>query len=200
MTGPYEWNPMPHIVSVRCPDCGAQAKFEFAEGRRIELRKDIAYFQTSKDFDYATVRDYGGGNCHVAVYYHGLGRRALGSINDLPDGYTQDDWQHSRYLMRSHDSHTGAISCAKCGLQITHHLDWPTDAFFQIEFWGNVLWAFDRESASELLTYIASEDRTRQNFVYKSFLMEIPTVFLTRKARETVVKKLAAVLAKGMTS
>lgn len=35
MTGPYDWNPMPHTVDTRCPTCGEAAVFEFAEVVRI---------------------------------------------------------------------------------------------------------------------------------------------------------------------
>lgn len=197
MTGPYEWNPMPHVLDVGCPGCGAHAKFEFAEDARIHLRKDIAYFQDSKDFDYVKTEDLGGGFCHIALYFHGLGRRDLAAIDDLPDGYSLADWQHNQYWMRSHDGRTGAISCAACGLNRKHDLVWPNDAFFQIEYRGSILWAFNRDSASELQTYIESEDRNRQNFTYSNFLMKIPTVFLTKKARGAVVRKLTAVLRKG---
>ena len=188
---------MPHIVDAGCPDCGGHAKFEFAEDARIHLRKDIAYFQNSKEFDYFKAQEHDGGTFHKALYFHGLGRRDLAAIDDMPHGYSAADWQHSQYWMRSHDGRAGAILCDACGLNRKHDLDWPNDAFYQIEYRNSVLWAFNRDSASELLTYIESEDRTRQNFTYSNFLMKIPTVFLTKKARGTVAKRLTAVLRKG---
>jgi hypothetical protein len=35
MTGPCEWNPMPHVLDVNCPKCRGPAVFEFAEVVRI---------------------------------------------------------------------------------------------------------------------------------------------------------------------
>ena len=85
--------------------------------------------------------------------------------------------------------------CAKCGLNCKHELDWPGDAFFQIEYRNNILWAFDRDTAIVLLKYIASEDRDRHRYGHRMlFLMKVPSMFLSKKARETVVKKLSAVL------
>jgi hypothetical protein len=190
---------MPHVLDVGCPDCGGHAKFEFAEAARIHLSKDLAYFRNSKEFDYFKVQEPAGGFCHIALYFHRLGRRDLAVIDDLPEGYSPEDWQHSQYLMRSHDAGTGAVSCAACGLKGKHDLDWPNDALFQIEYRGSVLWAFNRESACELLAFIESEDRTRNNFTYSNFLMKVPTVFLARKAREAVVKRLTKVLSNGQT-
>ena len=194
MTGPYELNPMPYVLDVRCPDCGGHAKFEFAESADIHLRKDITYFQNSKDFEYVREQSSSGQTQHTALYFHRLGRRELSAIGDLPQGYSAGDWEHSKYLRMASFCHTGAILCAKCGLNCKHELDWPGDAFFQIEYRNNVLWAFDRDIASELLEYIASQDRDRHRFRHHLFLMKIPSVFLSKKARETVVKKLAAVL------
>lgn len=188
---------MPHVLDVSCTDCGGHAQFEFAEASIIHLRKDIAYFRNSREFDYLKAQDNAGSFHHIALYFHGLGRRDLAAIDDLPDGYSPDDWQHSRYLMRSHDSSTGAISCAACGLSSRHDLDWPNDAFFQIEYRNGILWAFNRDSANELLAYIGSEDRSRDNFTYRHFLMKIPAAFLISKAREAVVKKLKTALRKG---
>ena len=51
MTGNYVWNPMPHIVDVRCPECGGYAEFEFAEMVRIKLKKDVEFFKKSKLFE-----------------------------------------------------------------------------------------------------------------------------------------------------
>ena len=94
------------------------------------------------------------------------------------------------------DGRAGAISCDACGLNRKHDLDWPNDAFYQIEYRNSVLWAFNRDSASELLTYIESETESGKTSV-QQLPDEIPAEFLTRKARGTVVKRLTAVLRKG---
>jgi hypothetical protein len=48
MTGTYDWNPIPHIVEIRCPECGNGAVFEFAEVVRIALKKDVEFFKRNR--------------------------------------------------------------------------------------------------------------------------------------------------------
>lgn len=193
MTGPYEWNPMPHVLEVNCPKCGAPAVFEFAEVVRIQRREDIPYFENSSLFEYCKFQG-SGGRWHGAVYYALLHGPPGGTITNLPAGYSPSDWNHSRYLYRSHGTDVGAVACDACGLRTRHNLQWPSDARFQIDYRGQVLWAFHRESAQELRRYIASNDRNRENYRWEAFLRHVPTEFLTAKARETVVKRLDRIL------
>jgi hypothetical protein len=65
---------------------------------------------------------------------------------------------------------------------------------FQIDYRGQVLWAYHRESAQELRSYIASEDRSREGYRWECFLWHIPTAFLTAKARDAVVERLDRIL------
>ena len=194
MTEAYEWNPMPHCLAVVCPDCGSEARFEFAEVVRIKLRKDVGYFEQSKDFEVARTTDYGGGYCNVAIYFHGLKQSGLSALQDLPEGYEPKDWEHSQYLLRSTAQDLGAIVCTSCGMRRKHVLNWPGDAYFKIDHKQGVLWAFDREHASELLRYVRSADRDRGNFRYRASLMKVPTRFLTAKARDSVAKALDRIL------
>jgi hypothetical protein len=195
MTGTYEWNPMPHVVDVRCPKCGGPALFEFAEVVRIQRRDDIPFFETSSLFRYCMFEGASGsGRWHGALYYALLHGPAETTISELPAGYSPSDWKHSKYLYRSHGLDEGAVACGACGLRQRHALNWPTDARFQIEHRGQVLWAYNRESAQELRRYIASEDRSRTGYRWGSFLLHVPTVFLTAKARAAVVKQLDRIL------
>ncbi len=194
MTESYEWNPMPHCLAVVCPDCGSEAKFELAEIRRINLRKDVEYFKKSKDFEFARTTDYGGGFCNVAIYFHGLKQSALSALQDLPEGYEPGDWEHSPYLYRTPGHDLGTIVCNSCHMRRKHVLNWPDDAYFKIDHKNGVLWAFDREYASELLRYIRSEDRDRGKFRHRASLMKVPTKFLTAKVRESVARALDRIL------
>lgn len=194
MTGPYEWNPMPHVLDVRCPTCRNPAAFEFAEIVRIQRRDDVRYFQDSSWFEYRMFDGGVQGRWHGAVYYALLHGPPESTIRNLPPGYSPADWQHSPYLYRSHGTDEGAVACNVCGLRARHGLDWPNDAWFQIEYRGQVLWAFHRESAEELRKYIASEDRSREGYRWALFLRHIPTPFLTAKAREAVVQRLDRLL------
>jgi len=56
MTAPYEWNSMPHVLDIRCPACGRQATFEFAEIVKIAEKKDVPFFQNHRLFEYRFFR------------------------------------------------------------------------------------------------------------------------------------------------
>lgn len=193
MTEAYDWNPMPHRVSIRCPDCGAPAEYEFAEIVRIKLAADVEFFQKSDAFEHQLFEDSCGGRWHGAVFYHGLRGSTLSMIRDLPEGYRPEDWEHSRYLLRSHGLDIGSVTCHACGCRKKHSLNWPDEAYFQIAYRGKVLWAFDRESATVLLDYIRSGIRQRDR-EWRAFLRHVPSHFLQKKAREEVTKKLGKLL------
>ena len=194
MTGPYEWNPMPHVLDVRCPKCQQPALFEFSEVVTIHRRDHIPYFEESSLFEY---RMFDGGACgrwHGAIYYSLLHGPPETTISSLPPGYSPSDWKHSRYLCRRHGTGDGAVACNGCGLRSRHYLEWPNEALFQIDYRGQVLWAFHEESAQELRNYIASDDRNREGYRWELFLRHVPTTFLTAKARDAVVKRLDRLL------
>ena len=193
MTEANDWNPMPHRVSIRCPDCGVPAEYEFAEVVRIRLAADVEFFQQSDAFEYQLFEDSCGGRWHGALFYHGLSGSTLSVIRDLPEGYSPEDWAHSRYLFRSRGLDIGSVTCHACGCRRKHYLRWPDEAYFQIDYKGKVLWAFDRESAWVLLDYVRSETRQRDS-KWKAFLLHIPSHFLKKKARDEVARKLAKLL------
>ncbi|MEQ9627217.1 MAG: hypothetical protein RLO02_03405 [Roseitalea porphyridii] len=193
MTEAYDWNPMPHRVSIRCPDCGALAEYEFAEVVRIRLAADVEYFQRSDAFEYQLFEDSNGSRWHGAVFYHGLRGSVSNAIRDLPEGYSPEDWNHSPYLYRSHGLDIGSVTCPACGCRKRHSLSWPDEAYFQIAYKGKALWAFDRESTRVLLDYVRSDTRQRDR-KWKAFLLHIPSHFLTKKARDEVSKKLGKLL------
>ena len=181
---------MPHVLAVACPNCRKEAKFEFAEGRWIKTNEDLAYFRRSRDFEVSRVWCNGWKN--IAVYHHGLDVRSLDAIEDLPEGYSPQMWRHSKYLSRSLRGDQGVIRCMSCGYLRKHVLDWPENAYFQIEHRGDVLWAFDRETAVVLRDYIASNMRSRRGQRYSGFLRKVPKQFLSAKARPVLGKKLTA--------
>ncbi len=191
---------MPHTLDVRCPSCGGRAFFEFAEAVRIRERKDIAFFQESNQFDYLRCKDSCGHYWHAAIYYAGLHGRTVESIRELPDGYAKSEFAHSRYLYRSAGPRLGSISCDRCHLYQRHKLDWPKDAYFQIEYKDDVLWAFNAESAVELFHYITSTNRTRDHYKWEAFLMKVPTKFLRRGARKTITKRLEKLIRPNTTA
>lgn len=195
MTGTYEWNPTPHRLDVACPTCQSSAEFEFAEVVRINLKTDVEFFQTCSSFEYQQFQDSCGHYWHGAVFFEGLHGCPRKAIHELPPGYSAKDWEHSRYLRSNRSYGLGSIRCAQCGLRGTHWLDWPDDAYYSIAYRGQVLWAFHRESALELQHYLLSTKRDVSHYRWASFLLHVPTIFKTHKARAAVAKQLQRLLA-----
>ena len=195
MTGTYDWNPMPHKVDIKCPSCGEHGFFEFAEVVKISLKKDVPFFEESDLFDYSPFKDSCGHKWHGAIYYASLHGGSTEAIRDLPEGYKPEDWNHSKYLTRNHGLDLGAFSCGSCQARKSYILQWPNDAYYSISFKGELLWAFNRESAVDLRDYIASSERKAEKYKWASFLLHIPTSFKKQNARDSVVKQINRVLA-----
>ena len=186
---------MPHIVEIRCPECGGGAIFEFAEVVRIALKKDVAFFKNNKLFEYMFLKDSNGSGWHAAFYFPRLYGSSTDVLRDLPAGYSSGFWNHSKYLYRAHGCDWGTADCRECGLRQKHILVWPNEALYQIEFRRRTLWAFDRESALAIRDYIASMHRKQAAFKWQSLLLHIPKQFLDAKARDEIVKRLNRLLA-----
>jgi len=195
MTGTYDWNPMPHKVDIKCPACAEHSVFEFAEVVKIALKKDVPFFEKSDLFEYYLFKDSCGHKWHGAAYYANLHGGSTAAIRDLPEGYAPENWNHSKYLTRNHGLDLGAFSCTHCQARKPYILQWPLDAFYFISYKGEVLWAFNRESAVELRDYIASNERKTELFKWSKFLLHIPTVFKKQNARDNIVKLINRVLA-----
>ncbi|TCK02592.1 hypothetical protein [Marinobacterium mangrovicola] len=195
MTGTYEWNPMPHILDIKCPWCGRHAVFEFGEVVRITLKKDIAFFEESDLFEYYQFKDSCGHKWHGAVFYANLHGGSTEAIHELPEGYKPENWNHSKYLTRSQGTDLGSVSCGHCHTRKPYILNWPYDAFYSINVKNKTLWAFNRESAVDLRDYIESTDRKTSKYRWASFLLHIPTTFKKHSVRDSVVKKINRLLA-----
>jgi len=193
MSEAYDWNPMPHKVDVRCEHCAGLAIFEFAEVVNIKLKKDVPFFKESSLFVYRLLPDGCGHQWHGAFFFSGL-HGSIKSITELPVGYSPEDWAHSKYLTRSPAFTLGSVSCKRCATNQMHALDWPSEAYYSIEYKNKQLWAFNRDSADELCRFINSHTRKEADFRWASFLLHIPTVFKSKKARESVVNKLNRLL------
>ena len=122
----------------------------------------------------------------------------MDAVDDLPEDYKPSDWHHSVSQGSPRRVDLGTLVCPACGKRRKHTLDWPQDAYYQIEHRGEVLWAFDRECASELLEYVKSSDRKREGYRYKLFLMKVPGVFLGQKVRGAISKKLQGLLSSSI--
>ncbi len=184
---------MPHRLDAKCPHCGQRAEFEFAEVCRIELKKDVDFFKNHPSLEYRQFQDSCGHYWHGALYYAGLHGDPTLALSDLPPGYEPANWNHSKYSYRGHD--IGSIRCGHCQLRKKHVLNWPADAYYSVSWRHNVLWAFHRESACDLYDYLQSKTRDTSKYRWGLFLLHVPTVFKTAKAREAVSAQLLRLLA-----
>lgn len=194
MTGPYDWNPMPHRLDVRCPKCGEPARFEFATAVRVKRTDEREFFERSSHFDCRTIGEGTRSRWVAALFHATLHGAPEQVIADLPPGYEPSHWRPPRNGHRCFGTDAGAVRCPSCGLGRRHTLRWPHDAHYQIEVRGHVLWAFHRESALELRQYIASDHRRREGFRWELMLRHVPGVFLSSKVRSTVVERLDRLL------
>ena len=188
MTGIYEYWSLPSKLNIRCPACQANADFEFARLAKIQLKKDVEYFQHHADFDYARFQDSCGGYWHAAFYYPNLSS-SIDQIQGLPEGYDSTSWSTCNSLQSR-----GGVTCETCGYRQEHELSWPNDAYYMVMYRQQALWAFHREAAIELYHYLSEALRDHKKYRYSFFLLHVPTVFKQKKARQHVTQQLQKLL------
>ena len=188
MTGIYEYWSLPSKLNIKCPACQAKADFEFAKLAKIQLKKDINYFQQHPDFGYMRFQDSCGAYWHAAFYYPNLSSE-IDQIQDLPEGYHATIWKRSSSMQSQ-----GGVICESCGYRQKHELSWPSDAYYVVMYKQRALWAFHREAAIELYHYLGDTLRDHNKYRYWFFLLHIPTIFKQKKARQHVTKQLHKLL------
>jgi hypothetical protein len=91
---------------------------------------------------------------------------------------------------------TGTLKCSKCHLVAETALTWPTDAYYQWNIRGYILWAWSTEHARALLGYLESTDRDPWRFSPYGFWMQtLPSEVTSAKRRDLVVKEISRTLA-----
>ncbi len=194
---PWYWLPMPHTISVSCPRCKSHSEFSFSVAQQIN-RKDRPYFEKSKNFKSDKVLSHSGWN-YIAWHDPGISKN-IDNIGDLPADYSPADFKpHPRYYTRN-NANRGVIKCHSCDYRRLHSLNWPEDAYFQIDYKNRTLWAFNREMGVLILNYLSSTERKKRiisttgHISQHAWLRKLPTVFQTKKATPNVVKKLEKIL------
>ncbi|KMT63733.1 hypothetical protein [Catenovulum maritimum] len=81
----------------------------------------------------------------------------------------------------------GLIQCGSCHKNIKHKLNWPSDAYWQWSVKGEILWAWDRSHANQILKYIEANIRPSRKCYSLKY---IPTHFLSSKVKSGVVKQM----------
>lgn len=195
-------------LAIKCPECAHEAAFHSASSVRISRKEHVPFFEKHKSFE--VVKPAFG--YRLARHFPGLSTPI--SEENLPDGYKPKNWfkryPHITDTERDEKGKTyvpGVVKCPNCFCLRKHNLRWPADAYFQIEYKGKYLWAYDRASTVKLLKFVESKERRKRVNAYipakthniplyriDNFLHRIPPHFLTKLARESVAKKLRAKL------
>lgn len=179
---------------IKCPECRSIA--DFINSNQIKVKKkDKDYFLQSKFFK---LHESGFSKAQRTSYYtlhYPLLMPKLENISDLPEGYTAEYWRSS------YREYGGVLNCSSCNTCQIHILNWPDDAYFQLDYKGKTLWAYDRSYAIKLRDYIKSGDRKKRHpastetYIFQDyFLRKIPEHFQTKKARDEIVSKLNKLL------
>lgn len=153
-------------LEIICPRCAAHAVF----------REPYAFHSGDGA---ETVHRWG--NWHVVERYPELlpWRAPAGSNNQY---LTYGESDGDGYALFKE----GVVECKACAASFVHALAWPTDAWWQWSIRGQMLWAWDRAHAEQILTYVRAADRPPRPI--HGPLGSLPTHFLTAKIRPTVVK------------
>lgn len=161
-------------VDVRCPRCAGRAVF-----------REPFVFLTEPAADRPT-RRWGG--WYVAERYPQLlpWQAPKGSSNQYLTTAI-DDVQGYALL------HRGVVECTAGCAHFVHVLEWPEDAWWQWSIRGEMLWAWDREHARQILDYVRASDRPPRST--SGALGSLPSFFLSAKIRDAVVKMMARKLA-----
>ncbi len=164
----YYDNPVPGRLAIRCPRCGAEARYQEAF---TFLRHDEA----AGAYPPGSVVEW----------------RGVRVASNFPHLFRFDI---KRKSYRHHE--VGACSCLACGFNGKHTLAWPDDAFFACLVRGRLLWAFNREHCVALRDYLAAGNRDayRRQSPHAVALRHIPGHFLLARNRDEAVEQLNRVL------
>jgi hypothetical protein len=184
---------MPKLLSIKCPSCTRKAEFEFATFVVIKLKKDVVFFRNHPTLVYRLQTDSCGHKRHTAYYFPGLHGEPSKAIHNLPSRYDASDWNHSKYPIGTRHN-IGSVRCQQCHYRSIKAINWPNEAYYNVEIKGQTLWSFNTDSTLELRAYIHSKDRQINNYTYRDFLFHLPTNFKTKKMRDKITKKLDQLL------
>lgn len=159
-------------IDIVCPDCGGLAKFE-------------------EPFDFLSKSEV---STHERRPLHRWGGWVV--LERFP---SQVNWKapsgSSQYLRNGGDNGKGGyplltnglVQCQSCHSNRKHKLDWPNDAFWQWQIRGELLWAWDKDHAKTILSFVRKTDRPSR---YHYRLKYLPSHFLSSKVRNLVVQKM----------
>ena len=179
----------PTQMTIACPACRGPALFRRACGLRLHSPEARARLAASPHF---RILENDGHGKPIAVYRYGLGAPAPENLPEL----TPDE---ARTLPMDgpwppHDVE-GSVLCDTCGHRAPHRVNWPAEAFYQIEHRGQGLWAWHRAGAEAALRMAETPGMKPQDApLHEDYLKRLPTAFFTAKARDDVARKLRRLL------
>ena len=164
---------MKHVpIDIKCPDCADRARFQ--EPFEFLSRNDISPNETRP--------------------YHQWGGWTV--VERFP---SQINWKapsgSSQYLRGGGSSGAGGyplltnglVQCSNCHSNRKHKLSWPNDAYWQWDIRGEILWAWDKNHALIILSFVKETSRPSR---HSPNLKYVPSHFLSAKVRELIVQKM----------
>jgi hypothetical protein len=177
-----------HEVSIACPDCSREAAFAKNPPRWTNPADPPRLKKKGHRFRSAYKSSLNARFGRYATQARSFRDLRLPSASLGPeDRYTRGWGNDEKMLSSMH----GTILCRHCGCNRAHVLNWPQDAFYQVDIKGNVLWAYSRGHALRILDHIARKDRPAR---IEPSLRAIPTPFLRAGNRSVVSRKLLKLL------
>lgn len=174
----------PTQMTIACPACRGPALFRRIRGLRLTSPEAIARLGALAHFQ--IIED--GHGLPIALYRYGLGAPLPENIPELTPAEARElsmtgPWPPHR--------DEGSVVCETCGHRAAHRVNWPAEAFYQVEHRGEVLWAWNRGQAEALLRLAESPGmKPQEDRIHGDFLKRVPTGFFTAKARDAVARKL----------
>ena len=207
----YDNSYWPTTVSIVCPKCAHEALFSFVHLIRIENDLElIEFFKKSRYFDYFSFKDEVGYSGYGVKYFEQLFGPLESHVDSLPPKLIQQiknnksEWfipfkgvnafcipleRYNQRVTMVADKNEGSWRCYSCYRCSKHVLNWPIDAYYSVEYKGQILWAFNKESAQEVLAYL-QQKKCNKDDKYYNLIKRIPAIFTSSKARDSVIKKL----------
>lgn len=159
-------------IDIICPDCGGLAQFE-------EPFEFVSQDEVPPDETRPTHR--WGGWIVIERFPSEIHWKAPSESSRYVRG--GGDPGQGGYPLRT----KGLVRCTHCHANQMHRLNWPSDAYWQWEIRGQLLWAWDKEHAQQILDFIRQTARPARR---STRLKHIPAHFLSAKVRDLVVRKI----------
>ena len=159
-------------IDIKCPDCGGLAKFEepFEFLPHGEVRSD----------ETKPMHQWGGWTVLERFPSQFNWKAPSSSGQYLRGGGTAFNGGYPLLT-------NGLVQCPHCHVNSQHRLNWPSEAYWQWEIRGQVLWAWNRRHALIILDFVKDINRPSRR---SPSLKYIPSHFLAAKVRDLVVRKI----------